>query len=56
MIIFIVIAKSIAAIFLFTYYFFIEHIILVFVFGIGDLLMAIILWVAYDQYNKAKQP
>ena len=56
MIIFIVIAKSIAAIFLFTYYFIIEHIMLILIFGIGDLLMAIILWVIYDQYKKAKQP
>lgn len=56
LIIFIITAKSMAATFLFAYYFFVDHILLVFIFGIGDLLMAIILWILYDQYNKAKQP
>ncbi len=52
---FIIIAKSIAAIFLLTYYLFIEHILLVIIFGFGDLIMAIVLWIAYTGFKIGNQ-
>ncbi|MEA3477993.1 MAG: hypothetical protein U9R60_07430 [Bacteroidota bacterium] len=52
MIHFIIIAKSLAAIFLLTYYFFVTHILFVLIFGFGDLAMAIILFMIYSLFKK----
>jgi hypothetical protein len=49
---FIVLAKMLAAVFLFTYYFFVDMIPLILVFGIGDLLMAVALWIIYLNYKR----
>ena len=52
---FIVLAKLLAAVFLFTYYFFIDMIPLVLIFGIADLLMAIALWIIYLKYKRIQK-
>jgi len=52
---FIIIAKSIAAVFLLTYYLFVEHILLIIIFGFGDLIMAIVLWIAYTGFKIGNQ-
>jgi hypothetical protein len=52
---FIVLAKMLAAIFLFIYYFFVDMIPLVLLFGIGDLLMAFALWIIYLNYKRIQK-
>jgi hypothetical protein len=51
---FIILAKLIAAIFLITYFFIIERIILVIIFGSGDFLMAVVLWTLYSRFKSFK--
>ena len=52
---FIIVAKLIASIFLMTYFFIIERIILVLIFGTGDFLMAIVLWSLYSRFKSFKR-
>lgn len=52
---FIIVAKLIASIFLMTYFFIIERITLVFIFGIGDFLMAVVLWSLYSRFKSFKR-
>jgi len=48
-------AKTIALIFLLTYYVFVESEWIVLVSGIGDGLMALFIWLFYRQYVRARQ-
>ena len=51
LIIFIVTAKTIALVYLLMYYFFIDHIMMVLLSGLGDGMMALIIFLLWKKYN-----